>query len=336
MPPDSQAGGKGRELSDTAEGLYGRLLNGDRRAAARLISMVENGDRSAREALRMLHRHSGRAHIVGLTGSPGSGKSTLACGLAKLYRAAGSTVGIICVDPTSPFTGGALLGDRVRMQELSGDPDVFIRSMGSRGALGGLSVATNDVINILDAFGKDYIIVETVGAGQVEIEVVKYAHTCIVVTMPGAGDEIQAIKAGILEIGDIFVVNKADREGAQRTLSDLEMMIETKPGGERAAWKPPVVATVALEGEGIEGLRDAIARHAEYLRSSGLLELKTEQRMKAELLEILNLKVARSAGRALEEDGEGRELVRRMAAREIDPYSAAEEVMDYLLKRAGG
>ena len=271
-------------MTETASDLYEGLLNGDRRAAARLISMVENQDRSVRQVLRMLHQHAGRAHVVGLTGSPGAGKSTLACGLTKRYRDAGLAVGIICVDPTSPFTGGALLGDRVRMQELSGDPDVFIRSMGSRGALGGLSMATNDVINILDAFGKDFIIVETVGAGQVEIEIVKYAHTCVVVTMPGAGDEIQAIKAGILEIGDIFVVNKAYRDGVHRTLGDLEMMIETKPGGDDSAWKPPLIATKALDGEGIEDLEGAIAQHADYLRESVLLELKTEQLMKAELL----------------------------------------------------
>lgn len=320
-------------MKESFEGLYDRLLEGDRRAAARLISMVENGEGGAREVLKMLHRRTGRAHIVGLTGSPGAGKSTLACGLARRSRAAGNTVGIICVDPTSPFTGGALLGDRVRMQELAGDPDVFIRSMGSRGALGGLSVATNDAINILDAFGKDVIIVETVGAGQVEIEVVKYAHTCVVVTMPGAGDQIQAIKAGILEIGDVFVVNKADREGAQRTLADLEMMIETRPASDGAPWKPPVLATVALEGEGLDELEDAIARHAEYLRSTGLLEAKTEQRMKAELLGILDLMVLRAAGKALEDD-EGKELVRRMVARELDPHSAAEEVVAYLLKRA--
>ncbi len=320
-------------MRDAPKDLYERVLKGDRRAAARLITMVENGDRDAREVLRMLHSRTGRAHIVGLTGSPGSGKSTLACRLAQGYRAAGKTVGVICVDPTSPFTGGALLGDRVRMQELAGDPEVFIRSMGSRGALGGLSVATNDVINILDAFGKDLVIVETVGAGQVEIEIVKYAHTCCVVTMPGAGDEIQAIKAGILEIGDVFVVNKADREGAQRTLADLEMMLETRPGGP-GDWKPPVVATVALEGEGVDELERAIERHSAHLLESGMMAEKTEQRMKAELLGILDLMVSREAGRALEE-GEGKELVRRMAERQIDPHSAAEEVVKYLLKRAG-
>jgi len=292
--------------------------------------MVEDSDDGAREVLRRLHKQTGKAHIIGLTGSPGSGKSTLACRLAQQYRSAGLSVGIICVDPTSPFTGGALLGDRVRMQELSGDPEVFIRSMGSRGALGGLSVATNDVINILDAFGKDFVIVETVGAGQVEIEVVKYAHTCIVVTMPGAGDEIQAIKAGILEIGDIFVVNKADREGSMRTLADLEMMVETKPAGPEGAWKPPVLSTMALDNEGVAELARDIARHREYLVESGLLTLKDAQRMKAELLSILSLKVEEAAGRALEDGGAASELVRRMAARDLDPHTAAEELVKIL------
>lgn len=315
--------------------IYQRLIGGDRRAAARLITMVENGDPDAREPLKLLHRHSGRAHIVGLTGSPGSGKSTLACCLARYYRNAGRTVGIIAVDPTSPFTGGALLGDRVRMQELAGDPDVFIRSMGSRGALGGLSVATNDVINILDAFGKDYIIVETVGAGQVEIEIVKFSHTCIVVTMPGGGDEIQAIKAGILEIGDIFVVNKADREGAPRTIADLEMMLETKPSYTDAEWKPPVLATVALEDRGVEELLDAIEGHRGYLKESGLLEERDVLRMKAELIEILNQRVSEAATKALSDQGAD-DLIGRLAAREIDPHSAAEEMVAYLLRKAGG
>jgi LAO/AO transport system kinase len=315
--------------------LYRKLLEGDRRAAARLITMVENADPRSREALKMLHHHLGGGHIVGMTGSPGSGKSTLTCRLARHYRDQGRTVGIICVDPSSPFTGGALLGDRVRMQELSGDPGVFIRSMGSRGALGGLSVATNDVINILDAFGKDVIIVETVGAGQVEIEVVKYAHTCIVVTMPGGGDEIQAIKAGILEIGDIFVVNKSDRDGAPGAVGDLEMMLETRSGIEEESWKPPVIATMALAGEGIDELADAVAAHRDFLVESGLLEEKTVQRMKAELLEILKLKVSTAAEKELEDREAGARLVQRMAAREIDPHSAADEVIDYLLKRAG-
>lgn len=315
-------------------GLYERLLSGDRRAAARLITMIENGDPGAREVLKLLHRHSGGAHIVGLTGSPGSGKSTLACRLAKLFRDGGATVGIIAVDPTSPFTGGALLGDRVRMQELAGDPEVFIRSMGSRGALGGLAVATNDAINVLDAFGKELIIVETVGAGQVEVEIVRFAHTCVVVTMPGGGDEIQAIKAGILEIGDVFVVNKADREGAHRTCADLEMMLDTRGGLDGEAWKPRVLSTVALEGTGVEEVAGAVREHYAYLKASGGLEQHTALRMKAELIGILNQRVSRAAERALGEGGAGEELVRRMAAREIDPHSAAEEVARLLMGEA--
>lgn len=320
---------EGTELSDTAEGLFDRLLEGDRRSCARLISMVENGEAAARPILERIHARTGRAHIVGLTGSPGSGKSTLACGLARACRQRGRTVGVICVDPTSPFTGGALLGDRVRMQELAGDPDVFIRSMGSRGALGGLAVAINEVINVLDAFGMEVVIVETVGAGQVEIEVVKYAHTCCVVTMPGAGDEIQAIKAGILEIGDIFIVNKADREGAQRTVGDLEMMIETKPRGEGHGWKPPVVATSSVDSRGIDDLLAEIDRHREYLEDSGLLREKTASRMKAEMLELLALRVAGAAEGVLE-TGAGTELVRRLVERRTDPYSAADELLDLM------
>lgn len=319
-------------MKQSAADLYRNLLGGDRRAAARLITKVENGDPEAREVLRQLHRHSGKAHIIGLTGSPGSGKSTLACRLAAHYRLEGSSVGIIAVDPTSAFTGGALLGDRIRMQELSSDPGVFIRSMGSRGALGGLAVATNDVINILDAFGEDVIMVETVGAGQVEIEIVKFTHTCVVVTMPGGGDEVQAIKAGILEIGDIFVVNKADREGAARTAADLEMMLETKTGYDAAGWKPPIVSTVAPDGEGVVELADAVSSHRQFLVESGKLEEKTVLRMKAEVREILNQRVGRAAERALAAQGPGEELLRRMAAREIDPHTAAEEIAGFLFK----
>jgi len=319
-------------VAESAVDLYGRLLAGERRATARLITMVEDGVPEAREVLRRLHRYSGRARIIGLTGSPGSGKSTLACRLAEHYRKEGLSIGIIAVDPTSSFTGGALLGDRIRMQGLSADPDVFIRSMGSRGALGGLAVATNDVINILDASGKDVVMVETVGAGQVEVEIVKFTHTCVVVTMPGGGDEIQAIKAGILEIGDVFVVNKSDREGAARTAADLEMMLETKPGNGAAAWKPVIVSTVALDGEGVAELAAAISSHRQFLVESGNLEEKTILRMKAEVREILSQRVGRAAEGALASGGPGEELLRRMAAREIDPHTAAEEIAGLLFK----
>ena len=319
-------------MAESAADLYEKLLGGERRATARLITMVEDGVPEAREVLQRLHRYSGKARIIGLTGSPGSGKSTLACRLAEHYRKEGLSIGIIAVDPTSSFTGGALLGDRIRMQGLSADPDVFIRSMGSRGALGGLAVATNDVINILDASGKDVVMVETVGAGQVEVEIVKFTHTCVVVTMPGGGDEIQAIKAGILEIGDVFVVNKSDREGADRTAADLEMMLETKPGYGAAAWKPVIVSTVALDGEGVAELAAAISSHRQFLVESGNLEEKTILRMKAEVREILSQRVGRAAEGALASGGPGEELLRRMAAREIDPHTAAEEIAGLLFK----
>ncbi|MDD5748834.1 MAG: methylmalonyl Co-A mutase-associated GTPase MeaB [Actinomycetota bacterium] len=319
-------------MKDSLEILYKRLLKGDKRACARLITMVENRDERASDALKFLHRHSGRAYIIGLTGSPGSGKSTLACSLAAKYRRDGKSVGIIAVDPTSPFTGGALLGDRVRMQELSEDPDVFIRSMGSRGSLGGLSVATDDAITVLDASGKDYIIVETVGAGQVEVEIVKFSHTCIVVTMPGGGDEIQAIKAGILEIADIFVVNKADREGAQRTISDLEMMLEASTSKKEQDWVPPIVATVAIDGSGVDELAEAISNHRDYLVKSGRLAEIGIRRMKAELLENFSLIMNSYARRAFEEDRSAKEILEELSSRKIDPHTAAERLAKHLLK----
>lgn len=316
--------------------LYRRLLEGDRRAAARLITLVENDDPGIREVVRLLHRHLGKAHIVGITGSPGSGKSTLVYELVKHYRAGDLKVGVIAVDPSSPFTGGALLGDRVRMQELSSDKEVFIRSMGSRGALGGLAVATNDAINVLDAFGRDMVMVETVGAGQVEIEVVKYAHTSVVVTMPGGGDEIQAIKAGILEIGDIFVVNKADKDGAYQALAELEMMLETRPDSAKKDWDPPVMLTEAINGKGVEELACKIEEHHRFLEESGLLQRKIEERMKAELVEILAHRMSRATEIALREDPVARQILRRMVEeRELDPHGAADEMIKNFLKKGG-
>ena len=314
------------------EDIYSRLLEGDRRAVARLITLVENGDPAAKEPISRLHEHTGHAHIVGITGPPGSGKSTLVTSLTKVLRGKGKSIGIIAVDPTSPFTGGAILGDRVRMQDLATDPGVFIRSMGTRGALGGISVATNDAVNILDAFGKDMVIVETVGAGQVEVDIVKLAHTSVVVTMPGGGDEIQAIKAGIMEIGDIFVVNKADREDAGRTYTEILMMLEMSDRKDGRV--PPVLRTVATTGEGVEGLAEAILDHYEYLKQEGLLEVKARERVVAELLEIINRQVGRTVMRALQEDPEMVELMGKLVeTREIDPHAGARLVIQHLLKK---
>lgn len=314
------------------EDIYSRLLDGDRRAVARLITMVENGDPAAAEPISRLHERTGRAHIIGITGAPGSGKSTLVSALTKVLRERDLSVGIIAIDPTSPFSGGAILGDRIRMQDLATDPGVFIRSMGTRGALGGISVATNDAVNILDAFGKDVVIVETVGAGQVEVEIVKLAHTSVVVTMPGGGDEIQAIKAGIMEIGDVFVVNKADRADAGRTYTEIVMMLEMSD--RRDGYAPPVIRTIATTGEGVEELAQAILDHYRYLEAGGLLLQKARERIVAEVLEIINRQVGNTVVKALQEDPAMIELMGKLVdTREIDPHSGARMVIRHLLKK---
>ncbi len=314
------------------EELFERLLGGDRRAAARIISLIENDEAGAGEMARLLHRHTGRAHIAGITGPPGAGKSTLLAAAARELRGREKTVGIVAVDPTSPFSGGALLGDRVRMQDLATDDGVFIRSMGSRGSLGGVARATIDAVNVLDAFGKDVILVETVGAGQAEVDIVRFAHTSVVVAMPGAGDEIQALKAGILEIGDVFVVNKADRPESARTALELSMMLELSertPG----AWVPPILSTVATTGEGVKPLVDALLSHYDYLREHGLLEAKQRERLVAEMLDIVGRKVGEEARGLIREGGPMDDLMRRLLdTRELDPHAAAGLIIQHLLK----
>jgi LAO/AO transport system kinase len=308
--------------------LVDRLLAGDRRAVARLISLVENGAPEAREALAALYPRTGRAHIVGVTGSPGSGKSTLVNQMAKALRRQGSTVGIVAVDPTSPFSGGAILGDRIRMQDLCGDPGVFIRSMATRGALGGLARATSDVVKLLDAFGKDIILVETVGVGQDEVEIAKAAHTTIVVEAPGMGDDIQAIKAGVMEIADILVVNKADREGAERTVAALEMMLGLK-GQADGCWHIPVLKTVATQDEGIAALVEATVLHRQFLQQSGKLALRESERARRELTDIVqeHLRALLLAAVAPKEIDR---LVESIVRREMDPYAAADVLMQRL------
>ena len=302
--------------------IVARLLAGDRRAAARLISIVEDDGQEARQALADLYPHTGRAHIVGVTGAPGVGKSTLVNGLTKEYRRRGKRVGIVAVDATSPFSGGALLGDRIRMQELTGDPGVFIRSMATRGSLGGLARATSDAVKILDAAGYDVIFIETVGAGQSEVEIAKASHTTIVVTAPGLGDEIQALKAGILEIADIFAVNKADREGADRAALELEAMLDLN----EQEWRPPILKTIALHGEGIADVVEAIEAHAIYLRESGQFAVRERERIKRELEGILRHELierlfGKMGGDRLEV------LLDRVVRRELDPYLAAEMLL---------
>ena len=260
-----------------------RVLDGDRRALTRVLTWVENGYPEAREALRDLFPKSGHAHIVGITGPTGSGKSTLVGALAREYRKLGRSVGIVTVDPTSPFSHGALLGDRIRMQDLTSDPEVFIRSMATRGALGGLAAATNDVVTVLDACGKDMVLVETVGAGQDEVEIADTAHTTIVISIPGAGDDMQAIKAGILEIADILVINKADLPTAESVFKQLHifMALDRNEG-----WQVPILKTTAHKNEGVPALLETIDKHRTYLESSGRLEQMRRQRARRQLLAV--------------------------------------------------
>jgi len=302
--------------------LADRVLQGDVRAAARLMRLIDDAQPSAEGELRALFPSTGRAQLIGITGNPGAGKSTLVDRLIAHLRGLGKTVGVVAVDPTSPFTGGAILGDRIRMQDHALDPGVFIRSLATRGQLGGLSRATGDCVRVLDAMGKDVVIVETVGVGQDEVEVCRLAHTTVVVVVPGLGDDIQAIKAGILEVADLFCVNKADREGADRTVRDLRQMLELSATERELA----IVKCVASQGEGIGELWDAIEAHYRFLRGGpGLLQRET-QRARFELIEILRDRMLRAAVERLTAQGAHLdELALRIARRDIDPYSVADE-----------
>jgi LAO/AO transport system kinase len=309
--------------------LIGRILQGDPRAAGRLITMVENGAPEAVGILKALYPHTGQAYVIGVTGPPGSGKSTLTDRITAELRQVGKTVGIIAVDPTSPFTGGAILADRIRMQRHSLDDGVFIRSMATRGHLGGLSRATSDVVDVLDAMGKDYVLVETVGVGQAEVDIVRTAHTTIVVAVPGLGDEIQAIKAGIMEIGDLFVVNKADREGADRTVLEIEMMLEH--GAADDGWRPRIFKTIAARGDGVEALTQGILEHREFLFEEDGHRRKCRERTRWVFRELLEERLAARAMDRMARQGGLDPVVERIAARETDPYTAVDDV----LKRLG-
>ncbi len=307
-----------------------RLLNGDRRALARMVTLIENESPVARQALAELHQHTGRAHIVGVTGAPGAGKSTLVTHLVRELRKRERKVGVVAVDPSSPFTGGALLGDRIRMMELAGDPKVFIRSMASRGSLGGLSASTRDVVRAMDAAGYDPIIIETVGTGQAEVAVMRTAQTVLVVCAPGMGDEVQAIKAGILEIADIFVVSKADRPGADQTVAELSMMLSLDPTRRqhdktRPYWRIPVLKTSALKDQGLVELADAIQRHQMYLEESGMLTNRTQRQVRSEIETLILHAVSNALKRQVSEE-EWRHLVEDVTTRERDPYSVAAEL----------
>lgn len=304
--------------------LVEQVRSGNVRAIARLMSLIEDGSGEATAALRALYPFTGSAYLVGITGPPGSGKSTLADRLTETFRQQGQTVGIVAVDPTSPFTGGAILADRIRMQRHSLDPEVFIRSMATRGQLGGLAPATHAVVDVLDAAGKAIILIETVGVGQDEVEIVKLAHTTLVIMVPGLGDEVQAIKAGILEIGDLFVVNKADREGADRTAAELQMMLGLAGA---TGWKPPVLKTVAPEGIGIPELVQAIRAHQAYLEESGLKAKKGRERSRAAVLDLLRDRLTRRALERAHGNGSLEAVLDRIARRDLDPYTAVEEIL---------
>jgi LAO/AO transport system kinase len=306
-----------------------RILAGEVRAAARLMRDLDDGRPEAREILKEIYRHSGHAHIIGITGSPGVGKSTLTDRLIQYLRQEGKTVGVVAVDPTSPFSGGAILGDRIRMQRHALDDGVFIRSLATRGHFGGLTASARAVITVLDAMGKDYILVETVGVGQDEVEIAATAYTTMVVTVPGMGDDIQAIKAGILEVADILVINKADREGASRTYQELIQMLELKTIRKEKSWKPPVLLTQAKDNEGIEELMAAVRDHQEFLSRDGgqALQRARFSQVRQEFLEILKEGVSRHLVKQLEGNGRLDLILKDILARQTDPYSASEALV---------
>ncbi len=325
------------------------LRSGDRRSLARLLTAVENEREGVQAALAALYPHTGHAWIIGLTGAPGTGKSSLVTELAKEYRAQGETVAILAVDPTSPFTGGAILGDRIRMRDLSGDKGIFIRSMATRGSLGGLSRTTRDAIRVLDAAGFDRVLVETVGAGQSEVDIVRAAYTTVVIEAPGLGDDVQAIKAGILEIADVLVVNKADRPGVDSTVRALKAMLElghpasreqmlTHHGKTMAAelpaasnqemWLPPVIRTVATEGQGIQELVAAIEAHRQYLTQSDRIRSLEQQHVEMELVDRVRDELVKRLFSVLPAETL-RDVVHQVQTRSLDPHTAVNQLLAF-------
>ncbi len=333
-----------------SDALAERVLQGEVRAASRLMRLIEDLEPQATASLQALFPHTGRAYVVGVTGTPGAGKSTLTDRLVAHYRAAGKSVGVLAVDPTSPFTGGAILGDRIRMQGHATDPGVFIRSLATRGHLGGLSRATGDCLKVMDAMGREVVIVETVGVGQDEIDIAQLAHSTLVVLVPGMGDDIQAIKAGILEVADLFVVNKADLEGADRVVRELRGMLELRhavsaPPVQHDAqhrlhgaapapvpvsdtdWEPPILKVTAARDQGVTELVAAVEKHRAWLQASGQLQVKEQNRALAHFVSLLRERLLRAGlGRLERQRGNLREVAARIAQRTADPYALADEL----------
>jgi len=307
-----------------------KVINGDVRTVARLIRDIDDGMPEVRETLKALYAHTGRAYVIGITGAPGVGKSTLVDQMVSHLRKKKKTVGVLAVDPTSPFSGGAILGDRIRMQRHSLDEGVFIRSLATRGHFGGLTQSTRSAIDVLDAMGKDYVIVETVGVGQDEVDVVKSAQTTVILVIPGMGDDIQAIKAGILEIGDIFLINKADREGVDKTLSDLRLMIEMdQKKYESGKWRPPILKSVAVFDQGVEELLEAIENHKKYLEAAENDQRfrRKKEKIRQELAEMVKSRLIQEVFDRLTESDKFENAVDAILEGESDPYTASDNLI---------
>lgn len=326
--------GRGKRKTTVTENPLGevgeRVLAGDIRTVARLIRDIDDGMPEVREVLKELYAFTGRAYVVGITGAPGVGKSTLVDQMLTHLRKRDKTVGVLAVDPTSPFSGGAILGDRVRMQRHSMDEGVFIRSLATRGHFGGLTQSTRSAIDVLDAMGKDYILVETVGVGQDEVDVVRSAHTTVIVVIPGMGDDIQAIKAGILEVGDIFVINKADREGTDKTVSDLRLMIDMdQKKYADGKWKPPILKAQAVFDQGVVELLEEIDKHRNYIvdAGGGLLVRRKEEKVREELVEMIKSRLIEEVVNQLSETGDFDRAVEAIVEGKMDPYTACDNLV---------